>query len=70
MFQGFLLPSQFEQLEKLQDKQNPNFLQEIFSLYFKDTIRQFAEIEKIIFLEPTSKQKEDMICFFTDSREV
>lgn len=46
MFQGFLIPTQFQQLEQLQDKENPNFLKEVFSSYFMDTTRKYAEIEQ------------------------
>ncbi|CAL0322157.1 unnamed protein product [Lupinus luteus] len=59
--EGYVVSSQFQLLEKLQDEKNPNFLQEIFSLYFRDTIRQFGEIEKMIYQEPEGEHKKDML---------
>ncbi|XP_057444670.1 histidine-containing phosphotransfer protein 4-like [Lotus japonicus] len=59
-FQGFLIPTQFQQLEQLQDEENPNFLKEVFSSYFMDTTRKYAEIEQNLHQESSGKQGEDM----------
>ncbi|KAK7314408.1 hypothetical protein VNO77_32930 [Canavalia gladiata] len=58
--EGFLHLSQFLQLEMLQDRDNPNFVREVFRLYFEDMSRQFSEIEQILQKELIGKQRHDM----------
>ena len=44
MLQGFL-DEQFLQLEELQDDVNPNFVEEVVALYFKDSSRMMINID-------------------------
>lgn len=44
LLQGFL-DEQFLQLEELQDDVNPNFVDEVVALYFKDSSRLIANID-------------------------
>ena len=44
MVQGFL-DEQFVQLEELQDDANPNFVEEIVTLFYRDSIRLIQNIE-------------------------
>ncbi|XP_051119580.1 histidine-containing phosphotransfer protein 4 [Andrographis paniculata] len=43
--QGFL-DDQFEQLEDLQDDANPNFVEEVAALYFRDSARLLHNLEQ------------------------
>ncbi|XP_019457515.1 PREDICTED: histidine-containing phosphotransfer protein 4-like [Lupinus angustifolius] len=61
LVEGYVVSSQFQLLEELQDEKSPNFLQDIFSLYFRDTIRQFGEIQKMIYEEADGEHKKDML---------
>ncbi|RDX66203.1 histidine-containing phosphotransfer protein 5, partial [Mucuna pruriens] len=56
----FLIPSQFQELELLQDRDNMNFVKDVFCLFFKDMTRQFPEIEQILGEEIDGKQREEM----------
>ncbi|XP_057447222.1 pseudo histidine-containing phosphotransfer protein 5-like [Lotus japonicus] len=58
--EGFLDPTQFQQLENLQDKEMPNFLKDVFSLYFMDATRKYAEIEQNLHQESSEKQRKDL----------
>ncbi|KAL2321329.1 hypothetical protein Fmac_030298 [Flemingia macrophylla] len=58
--EGFLIPTQFQQLEMLQDRDNMNFVKDVFCLFFTDMTRQFAEIEQNLGQEIHGKQREDM----------
>lgn len=51
MFQGFLIPTQFQELELLQDRDNMNFVRDVFCLFFTDMTRQFSEIEQILWVK-------------------
>ena len=44
LMQGFL-DEQFLQLEELQDDANPNFVEEVVTLYFKDSSRLIVNID-------------------------
>ncbi|KAG5059053.1 hypothetical protein JHK87_000082 [Glycine soja] len=58
--EGFLIPTQFQELELLQDRDNMNFVRDVFCLFFADMTRQFAEIEQILREEIDGKPREDM----------
>ncbi|TKY44570.1 Histidine-containing phosphotransfer protein 4 [Spatholobus suberectus] len=58
--EGFLIATQFQQLELLQDRDNVKFVRDVFCLFFTDTTRKFAEIEQILRQEIDGKQREDM----------
>jgi histidine-containing phosphotransfer protein len=47
LFQGFL-DEQFIQLEELQDDANPNFVEEVVSLHYRDSARLISNIEKAL----------------------
>jgi histidine-containing phosphotransfer protein len=47
IFQGFL-DEQFIQLEELQDDANPNFVEEVVSLHYRDSARLISNIEKAL----------------------
>ena len=46
--QGFL-DEQFVQLEELQDDANPNFVEEIVTLYYRDSSRLILSIEQALY---------------------
>ncbi|KAL5178589.1 histidine-containing phosphotransfer protein 2 [Glycine soja] len=58
--EGFLIPTQFQELELLQDRDNMNFVRDVFCLFFTDMTRQFSEIEQILREEIDGKPREDM----------
>lgn len=43
-----LLDEQFVQLEELQDDANPNFVEEIVTLYYRDSARLISNIEQAL----------------------
>jgi histidine-containing phosphotransfer protein len=43
-----LLDEQFIQLEELQDDVNPNFVEEIVTLYYRDSLRLISSIEQAL----------------------
>jgi histidine-containing phosphotransfer protein len=43
-----LLDEQFIQLEELQDDVNPNFVEEIVTLYYRDSSRLISSIEQAL----------------------
>ena len=45
--QGFL-DEQFMELEELQDDVNPNFVEEVATLYFKDSARLINSIDQAL----------------------
>lgn len=47
MLQGYL-DEQFIQLEELQDDDNPNFVEEIVTLFFNDSARLLQNIEQAL----------------------
>ncbi|XP_020220337.1 pseudo histidine-containing phosphotransfer protein 2-like isoform X2 [Cajanus cajan] len=61
--EGYLIPTQFQQLEMLQDSDDMNFVRDVFCLFFTDMTRQFAEIEQNLGQEIDGKQREDLIRF-------
>ncbi|KAK7841180.1 histidine-containing phosphotransfer protein 4 [Quercus suber] len=46
LFDEGLLDEQFVQLEELQDRTNPNFVEEIVTTYYQDTSRLILNIEQ------------------------
>ncbi|XP_050938227.1 pseudo histidine-containing phosphotransfer protein 5-like isoform X4 [Cucumis melo] len=46
--QGYLDRDQFTQLEELQDDTNPNFAEEIVSLFYNDSARLIRSIEQTL----------------------
>ncbi|XP_022131357.1 histidine-containing phosphotransfer protein 4-like isoform X2 [Momordica charantia] len=57
--QGYLDRDQFTQLEELQDDANPNFAEEIVSLFYNDSARLIRSIEQIMVSKPTDFEKLD-----------
>ncbi|XP_022951003.1 histidine-containing phosphotransfer protein 4-like [Cucurbita moschata] len=57
--QGYLDRDQFTQLEELQDDTNPNFAEEIVSLFYNDSARLIRSIEQTIVSKPTDFEKLD-----------
>ncbi|WJX91962.1 Histidine-containing phosphotransfer protein 4 [Trifolium repens] len=47
-FDQGLLDEQFIQLEELQDDINPNFVEEIVTLYYRDSLRLISSIEQAL----------------------
>lgn len=45
--QGYL-DEQFVQLEELQDDANPNFVEEVVTLYYRDSARLVTSIEQAL----------------------
>ncbi|XP_077211307.1 histidine-containing phosphotransfer protein 4-like [Tasmannia lanceolata] len=56
--QGFL-DEQFVQLEELQDDVNPNFVEEVVTLFFKDSARLVVNIEQALEKRPLDFSKLD-----------
>ncbi|GMQ08525.1 hypothetical protein CsSME_00052212 [Camellia sinensis var. sinensis] len=56
--QGFL-DEQFVQLEELQDDANPNFVEEIVTLYYRDSSRSILNIEQALERSPQDFTKLD-----------
>ncbi|GFZ04199.1 HPT phosphotransmitter 4 [Actinidia rufa] len=56
--QGFL-DEQFVQLEELQDDANPNFVEEIVTLFYRDSIRLIQNIELALEKSPLDFTKLD-----------
>ncbi|XP_058115283.1 histidine-containing phosphotransfer protein 4-like [Magnolia sinica] len=56
--QGFL-DEQFIQLEELQDDVNPNFVEEVVTLFFKDSVRLIFNIESALEKSPLDFNKLD-----------
>ncbi|CAA3001005.1 histidine-containing phosphotransfer 4 [Olea europaea subsp. europaea] len=46
--QGYLDQEQFTQLEELQDDANPNFVEEVVTLYYRDSARLIQNIEQAL----------------------
>ncbi|KAL5558634.1 hypothetical protein UlMin_034845 [Ulmus minor] len=57
--QGYLDEQQFLQLEDLQDDANPNFVEEIVTLFYKDSARLFHNIEQTLRSRPLDFTKLD-----------
>ncbi|KAF6141740.1 hypothetical protein GIB67_027918 [Kingdonia uniflora] len=58
LMQGFL-DEQFIQLEELEDSANPNFVEEIVTLFFKDSVRNINNIEQALERSPLDFDKLD-----------
>ncbi|XP_077239669.1 uncharacterized protein LOC143880556 [Tasmannia lanceolata] len=58
VLQGFL-DEQFVQLEELQDDVNPNFVEEVVTLFFKDSARLVVNIEQALEKRPLDFSKLD-----------
>ncbi|XP_062157138.1 histidine-containing phosphotransfer protein 4-like isoform X1 [Alnus glutinosa] len=56
--QGFL-DEQFVQLEELQDDANPNFVEEVVTLYYRDSSRQILNIDQALERNPLDFNKLD-----------
>lgn len=50
LLQGYLDRDQFTQLEELQDDTNPNFAEEIVSLFYNDSARLIRSIEQTMWV--------------------
>ncbi|KAJ4708113.1 putative Histidine-containing phosphotransfer protein [Melia azedarach] len=59
--QGYLDKEQFIQLEELQDEANPNFVEEIVSLFYNDSARLIQNIEQTLCSRPIDFVKLDDI---------
>ncbi|KAL2332332.1 hypothetical protein Fmac_019913 [Flemingia macrophylla] len=58
--QGYL-DEQFIQLEELQDEANPNFVEEIVTLYYRDSSRLISNLENTLERKPLDFNKLDTI---------
>ncbi|CAA0837287.1 Histidine-containing phosphotransfer protein 4 [Striga hermonthica] len=58
--QGYL-DEQFHQLEELQDDANPNFVEEVVTLYYRDSARLIQNIEQALEKKPIDFVKLDSI---------
>ncbi|KAL3840854.1 hypothetical protein ACJIZ3_025445 [Penstemon smallii] len=56
--QGYL-DEQFIQLEELQDDANPNFVEEVVTLYYRDSVRLVQNIEQALEKNPLDFAKLD-----------
>ncbi|TKY48215.1 Histidine-containing phosphotransfer protein 4 [Spatholobus suberectus] len=55
------LDEQFIQLEELQDDANPNFVEEIVTLYYRDSSRLISNLEQTLERNPLDFNKLDTI---------
>ncbi|KAJ7969542.1 putative Histidine-containing phosphotransfer protein [Quillaja saponaria] len=46
--EGFLSATQFEQLEQLKDHNHPSFVEEVFTVFFKDTPRLLSVLDEAL----------------------
>ncbi|XP_022729864.1 pseudo histidine-containing phosphotransfer protein 5-like isoform X2 [Durio zibethinus] len=60
-FDEEILDRQFIQLEKLEDRENPNFVEEVLTLYFRDSTTLLATIEREMENVPIDFPKVDRI---------
>ncbi|XWS26781.1 hypothetical protein CRYUN_Cryun26dG0059600 [Craigia yunnanensis] len=56
-----ILDGQFTQLEQLEDRDNPNFVEEVLTLYFKDSTTLLATVEQAMETIPIDFPKVDKI---------
>ncbi|RDX83992.1 Histidine-containing phosphotransfer protein 4, partial [Mucuna pruriens] len=61
LFDQGLLDDQFIQLEELQDDANPNFVEEIVTLYYRDSSRLVSNLEHSLERNPLDFNKLDTI---------
>ncbi|XP_058759169.1 histidine-containing phosphotransfer protein 4-like [Vicia villosa] len=61
LFDQGLLDEQFIQLEELQDDANPNFVEEIVTLYYRDSSRLISNLEQTLERNPLDFNKLDTI---------
>ncbi|KAL9443224.1 hypothetical protein AB3S75_016559 [Citrus x aurantiifolia] len=59
--QGYLDSEQFIQLEDLQDDANPNFVEEVVSLFYSDSARLIQNIEQTLSNRPVDFSRLDDI---------
>ncbi|XP_058074175.1 histidine-containing phosphotransfer protein 4-like [Magnolia sinica] len=59
LFEQGYLDGQFLQLEELQDDTNPNFVEEVVTLFFKDSAKFIANIEAAVEKTPLDFKKLD-----------
>lgn len=45
-----LLDEQFIQLEELESEGNPNFVEEVFSLYFRDSTKTLESVGQMLYV--------------------
>ncbi|CAN0858794.1 Histidine-containing phosphotransfer protein 4 [Linum grandiflorum] len=57
--QGYLDEEQFAQLEELKDDANPNFVEEVVTLYYRDSARLVFGIEQLLEKRPLDFNKLD-----------
>ncbi|XWS17331.1 hypothetical protein CRYUN_Cryun33cG0058200 [Craigia yunnanensis] len=58
-FDEEILDEQFTQLEQLQDRENPNFVEEVLNLYFRDSTTLIAKVEQAMETVPIDFPKVD-----------
>ncbi|KAL5095918.1 hypothetical protein RYX36_000245 [Vicia faba] len=64
LFDQGLLDEQFIQLEELQDDANPNFVEEIVTLYYHDSSRLISNLEQTLERNPLDFNKLDTIMHY------
>ncbi|XVE54192.1 hypothetical protein DITRI_Ditri03aG0060900 [Diplodiscus trichospermus] len=55
-----ILDLQFTELEKLQDRENPNFVEKLLTLYLRESTRQLNTVEKSMETVPIDFRKVDI----------
>ncbi|XP_061358389.1 histidine-containing phosphotransfer protein 4-like isoform X2 [Gastrolobium bilobum] len=61
LFDQGLLDEQFTQLEELQDDANPNFVEEVVTLHYRDSSRLISNIEQALERNPPDFNKLDTL---------
>ncbi|XP_072965733.1 pseudo histidine-containing phosphotransfer protein 2-like isoform X2 [Typha angustifolia] len=57
------LDDQFNQIEELQDEVSPNFVEEVVALFFKDSSRLLANIERVLEKYPRDFSRLDSLMY-------
>ncbi|XP_038989257.1 histidine-containing phosphotransfer protein 1-like [Phoenix dactylifera] len=61
MYEEGLLDVQFQQLQMLQNEENPNFVAEVITTFFANTEKVFKELEKL--MKETEVDYRKMDCY-------
>ncbi|XP_026423513.1 pseudo histidine-containing phosphotransfer protein 5-like [Papaver somniferum] len=65
LFKQGYLDEQFSMLEELEDTENPNFCEEIVTMFFRDYVRHINDIDRALAKNPINFEKlEDLMHHF------
>ncbi|RZC81720.1 hypothetical protein C5167_044302 [Papaver somniferum] len=68
LFKQGYLDEQFSMLEELEDTENPNFCEEVVTMFFRDYVRHISNIDRALAKNPINFEKlEDLMHHFKGS---